>query len=181
MGRWAKVRWTEAGQVARLLGWAAPDDPLAAPDAFFDDLRSAGRLREAAYFLGQALPRYEAVVWASAAVRHLSPPDQQDPALDAALAWVSDPSEPRRRAAYEAASAADPQSPGRVAALAAYFSGGSISPEGQAAVPAPPTTAGRLGAAAVVMAAVRTDNHSGALAWALDQGNRIAAEGASRP
>lgn len=187
MGRWAKVRWTEAGQVAQLLGWPALDDPAASPEDLFDELRASGRLREATYFLGQSLPRYEAVVWGARNVDRLmrhgdaagKPQDQSsEQALAAALEWAGEPSEPRRRAAYEAANAADPRSPGRVAALAAYFSGGSISPDGQPAVPAPPTTAGRLGAAAVIMAALQTSDTAQALASALDDGDRIAREGA---
>jgi len=180
MGRWAKVRWTEAGQVTQLLGWAEPDSPQAPPEAFFDALQAAGRLREAAQFLGQALPRYEVVCWASQVVQRLEGA-AGEPALAAVLDWVNEPSEARRRGAYEAASLADPESPGRVAALAAYFSGGSISPEGQPAVPAPSTTAGRLGAAAVIMAAVRTRNIVEALSSALQQGDRIATEGWRRP
>ncbi|HEX7760608.1 MAG TPA: hypothetical protein VF459_13960 [Caulobacteraceae bacterium] len=183
MGRWTKVRWTEAGQITELLGWktAEASEARSAPDDFFTRLRTAGRLQDAAYFLGQSLPRYEVVVWATDVVRELADgEDRASPALAAALEWVADPSETRRRAAYQAAADAEPESPGRIAALAAFFSGGSISPEGQAAVPAPRTSAGRLGAAAVVLAAIKSPDMTSALGWALDQGEKIAIEGAPK-
>jgi hypothetical protein len=186
MARWSKVRWTEAGQIVEQLGWRGDlgDDAVAAPEAFFDKLRTEGRHQDAAYFLGQSLPRYEAVVWAADVVRHFAEaPDAAppSPALRAALDWVAEPSEGRRRAAYEAASAAEHEDPGRMAALAAYFSGGSMSVEGQPAVPAPRNTAGKLGAAAVLMASLQTKDQKAALGWALDRGEEIAARGAVKP
>ncbi len=183
MGRWTKVRWTEAGQITELLGWHNVQAPEAnsAPDAFFAGLREAGRLQDAAYFLGQSLPRYEVVVWATQVVRELAKGDDRDSAaLGAALDWVADPSETRRRVAYQAAAEAAPESPGRIAALAAFFSGGSISPEGQPAVPASRMSAGRLGAAAVVLAAIKSPDMKSALGWALDRGEKIAIEGAPK-
>lgn len=184
MGNWSQVKWTEAGQVAELLGWKDDlgEDARAAPDAFFAKLREAGRDQDAAYFLGQALPRYEAVVWAARVVRDLAPAAARDSdALNATLNWVADPSEGLRRAAYEAATAADTGSPARMAALAVFFSGGSMAPEGQAAVPAPRATGGKLGAAAVLMATIQSEDKKKSLAWALDQGADIAANGLKRP
>lgn len=183
LGTWTQVKWTEAGQVAELLGWDqdAVPDPHKPPDDFFANLRDQGRNQEAAYFLGQALPRYEAVVWAARVVARLAPPESADSAaLNAALEWVADPTEVRRRAAYEAASAAKSDSPARMAALAAFFSGGSMAPEGQAAVLAPRHAVGRLGAAAVLLAADQSDDGKAALGWALDQGVDIAINGVAQ-
>ena len=153
----------------------------AAPEAYFSKLREDGRLHDAAFFLGQALPRYETVVWAARVVHGLGPapapggPDEE--ALNATLRWVEDPSEARRRAAFTAASGSGDGTPARMAALAAFFSGGSMSPEGQPPVPPPREAAGKFAAGAVVLAAIRSGDQAAALAKALDVGAAIASEG----
>ncbi|HYD44696.1 MAG TPA: hypothetical protein VEA79_05465 [Phenylobacterium sp.] len=178
MARWQRVKWTEAGQVIDL-----PEaDPQAreAPEAYFERLRQAGRLTDAAFFLGRALPRHETVAWAARTVRDLPDPEakrQDADALKAALLWVQDPSEPRRRAAYDAANAATNHSAEQMAALAAFFSGGSMAPEGCDPVQAPMDAAGTFAAGAVVIAAARTGDINAALAKGLDAGARIAEKG----
>lgn len=178
MGNWDRVKWTEAGQIAELLDWP-PDlsgDARATPRDYFMKLRSDGRLHDAAFFLGQALPRYETVVWAARVVHGLSVQGSADEgALSATLRWVEDPSEPRRRAAFTAASGEG--TPARMAALAAFFSGGSMSPEGQPPVPPPRAAAGRFAAGAVVLAATKAGDLTAALTRALDVGDAIASEG----
>jgi hypothetical protein len=179
MGNWTKVKWTEAGQITALLDWNPVDASklAAAPEAFFTDLRKQGRLDEAAMFLGQALPRYEVVAWATRVLQDLKP--AQAPAdvqaLDAALAWLKDPSEPRRRAAMAASSAAGDGAPERFAAMAAYFSGGSMAPDDCPPVPPPRDAAGKFAAAAVILAATRSPDRPAALARALDLGETLAA------
>ena len=74
MKRWKQVRWTEAGQVTAILGWPASEHDTDPPEALFDRLRAAGRDDDAAMFLGQALPRYEVVAWATRTVHDLAPP-----------------------------------------------------------------------------------------------------------
>jgi hypothetical protein len=180
MARWTKVKWTEAGQVTQLLGWKDDLDQAAhtPPEQFYAGLRRDGRLRDAAYYLGQSLPRFEAVVWATLVVRELGDPaDPDGRCLRAALDWAADPTEARRRQAYAVSKDADAQSPARLAALAAFFSGGSMSPEDQPPVPAPRTTAGSFSAAAVLMAAIHTDDQAASLRLALDRGETIAANG----
>jgi hypothetical protein len=184
MGNWTKVKWTEAGQITALLDWppAEAKDLAATPEAFFANLRTQGRLDDAAMFLGQALPRYEVVAWAARALQDLrpahEPPRPADvQALDAVQAWVKDPSEPRRRAAFDASNAADEGAPERFAALAAFFSGGSMAPDNCPPVPAPREAAGKFAAAAVILAATRTADRQAALARALDAGVVLAAEG----
>lgn len=179
---WTRVRWTEARQVARLLNWTAkPDDPDGGlpPSAYFDRLRQAGRQKDAAEFLAHALPRWEAVAWAARSVRDLRSADDRGPAetsaLTAALLWVQDPSESRRRSAFEAAEAADATSPERLAALAAFFSGGSITPADCDPLPAPKDAAGRLASGAVLVAALSAPAGAKALAACLDAGAALAA------
>lgn len=174
------MKWTEAGQVTAVLGWkdAAGDPPPGdAPRAYFDALRAAGRDSDAVEFLSQALPRWEAVAWAARSVRDLgSPADEADArALKAALLWVQDPSEERRRAAQEAAEGAEPDSPARLAALAAFYSGGSIAPADADVLPAPRDAAGRFAAGAILTAAARADDMDAALASSLGAGAAIAA------
>lgn len=180
MESWGQVKWTEAGQIVERLGWeaAAEDEARLAPSAFFTKLRQAGRLHEAAYFLAQALPRYQSVVWAARAVASmragavLARPEAD--ALKSALLWVQDPTEPRRRTAFLAAEKAASGSPERLAALAVFFSGGTVAPEDCPPVPAEPTMAGRMAASAVVLAAIASLNQTRALQTALEAGSAMA-------
>jgi hypothetical protein len=179
---WARVRWTEARQVAGLLEWpeeSLGDASAARPEVFFERLRAEGRLQEAAQFLGQALSRYEAVAWAAISVKNLCPAEAKAQPLESALAWVKDPIEDNRRAAFTAANAAPTTNPARLAALAVFFSGGSMSPDGQAPVPAPRESAGKLAAGAVLAAAVQSGDHVGGLGKALTAGAAIAERGVS--
>lgn len=183
MSAWTRVKWTEAGQIARLLDWKDDlgGDAEAAPEAFFGKLRAAGRRSDAAFFIGQALPRHETVAWAAGVVRDLNEgratPPRDVEALKVTLLWTRDPSEPRRRAAWEAAQSASDRGAERLAALAAFFSGGSLAPENCPPVPAGPRTSGRLAAGAVLAAAHRTDDWAAALDRALDAADRIAQHG----
>ena len=182
MAGWECVRWSRASQIFPQLGWpeslASDFDPT--PEAFFAELRSSGKRREAVFFLGQALPRFEAVVWAMRSVRKIvdRPASREQAALDATLAWVRDPSDMPRRAAFDAAGRADRKSPERFVALAAYFSGGSLAPSHAPPIQTNPATAGRLGALAVVLAAKESGRWTNGLDLALVEGEHIAAKGA---
>ena len=187
MRTWKHVRWTEARQVADLLGWQQDlgDKAGLAPEVFFQDLMQAGRLNDAAFFLGQALPRFETVAWAARAVRDHAPapaPASADAdALKAALLWVQDPSDARRRASFEAAGKIREASPARLAALAAFFSGGSITPPEAPPGPAAKGDGGRLAAGAVLLAAAKSGQMEAALIRALGDGARIAEKGLASP
>lgn len=181
MSNWIRVKWTEAGQVLRLLGWPEADGPAATlpPDAFFRQMRETDRDDDAAEFLALALPRWEAVAWAARAVRDLTGDDDLDPgsaeALKAALLWVQDPTEPRRRAAQAAAETSAETGAARLAALAAFYSGGSIAPLDCEPLPAPRDAAGRCAAGAVLVAAACAREPATALARCLDAGVALAA------
>ena len=180
---WNRVKWTEAAQVAALLDDEADlgEDAHAAPKIYFEKLRGGGQLDEATFFLGQALPRFETVVWAARTVRDLREtplkPGPDAEALKAALLWVQDPSDTRRRAAFEAANRVKGASAERLVAMAAFFSGGSITPADVPPVPAPKEAAGRFSAGAVLLAAIATKNKAAALNKALDTGSDIAEQG----
>jgi hypothetical protein len=185
MSDWSRVKWSEARQVLEILRQgkaAALDDATLPPDVYFAKLRESGRLEDAVKFMSQCLPRLESVAWAARVVRDLTPPDadRSSPearALRAALLWISDPTEPRRRAAHDAGDAAEGGSPEHLAAMATFFSGGSIAPETSGSVPSPRDAAGRFAAAAVILAASRTPDRTKALDMALDAGVQIARHG----
>jgi hypothetical protein len=180
---WTRVKWTEAGQVARLLDWKDDlgGDAVIAPEVFFARLRASGRRADAVFFIGQALPRHETVTWAARCVRDLAEGrvvgDLEREALKMTLLWAQDPSEARRRAAWDAAQAAADRSAERLAALAAFFSGGSLAPDGCPPVPTGPKASGRLAAGAVLVAAHQTIDWIGALDFALDMAEAIAERG----
>jgi hypothetical protein len=177
MKRWKQVRWTEAGQVTAILGWPASEHDAQPPEIFFDQLLAEGRDDDAAMFLGQALPRYEVVAWATQTVRDLAPPDlpQRDmEALDAALRWLTDPSDTRRRAAFDAAANASGTSPQRMCALAVFFSGGSLAPADLEPLLAPKDAAGKFAAGAVLTAATYSGRRQEGLRAALALGETLA-------
>ena len=180
---WKRVRWTEAAQVAVLLDEEADlgEDARAAPSEYFAKLRESGQLNEATFFLSQALPRFETVAWAARTVRDLREtplkPGPDADALKATLLWVQDPSDTRRRAAFEAANRVKGASAERLVALAAFFSGGSITPADVPPVQAPKEAAGRFSAGAVLLAAIATQDMTGALNKALDAGSVMADQG----
>lgn len=180
---WAKVKWTEAGQVAQMVDDEADlgEDARLVPSEYFAKLRAEERLNDAIFFLAQALPRFETVVWAARAVRDLADapprPGGDADALRATLLWVQDPSDARRRAAFEASNRARSTSAERLVAVAAFFSGGSVtSPEAPAVQP-PREAAGRLAAGAVLIAANAAKDRAAALNQALDAGVALAEGG----
>jgi hypothetical protein len=184
---WDAVKWTRAGQIARLFKLSEPaaellvdEDP---PEAYFARLRGADALDDAMAFLAFALPRRLAIAWcrdcvgSTAGAMQLSPEDAA--AFSAANAWLEDPSDERRWTAHEAARAAEFRSAEAVLALAVYASGGSMAPPGSAEPPAlpPPDLAARLVSGAVIMAACRVpfERMRGTKAAFLDNGAIYAA------
>ncbi len=190
MADWARVKWSEAGQILEIL--KVPQDArlsdAVAPADYFQALRQAKQRAEAVHFLGQALPRLESVAWAARAVRDLRGDEPSAPAearaLRATLLWVQNASEPRRRQTFDAAEACDPTSAERLAALAAFFSGGSIAPaDSPQPLPAPRDAAGRFASGAVLVAAAGRPDQAAALDACLDAGAAMAQwglEGADR-
>lgn len=180
---WNQVRWTEAHQIASLMGVEeeALPEPGVSPERHFAALRAVGDRYAAIGFIGHALPRFEALAWAArvleteATTRALRPADRQ--ALDHALRWLGEPGEDARRAAMAAADAAGERSPERMLATGVFFSGGSISAPDLPAIAPQPELAGRFAAIAVTLAAARADGRDALLDRALDLGGRVAADG----
>ncbi len=109
-----------------------------APRAFFDALVAGDLLTDAEAFLANALPKREAVWWACLCAREISgasPLPLVAAALDAAEAWVVDPSDANRRRAMTESEALGLSHPAGAAAFGAFVSGGSLAPPELPAVP----------------------------------------------
>lgn len=127
---------------------------------YLDQLVESRLATDAVQFLAQALPKREAVWWASLCVDQVLGPEPEptaSAALEAARAWVIDPTDENRRATFPAAEAADIGTPAGCTAAAAYFSGGSLAPAHLTAVPPPDYVTAQLVASALTLAAVVKD------------------------
>jgi hypothetical protein len=122
---------------------------------FLQVLVSRELFLDALRLLAHALPKREAVWWACRCARleRAELPPAEAAALEAAEAWVKDPSEANRRAAQAAAEAAEFTTPAGCAAIAAFWSGGSLSPPEAPVVPPGETLTAQGVANAVLMAA----------------------------
>jgi len=123
-------------------------------------LQAAGDLAAAARLGGFALPRREAVWWAAMCTAHTALPDQPDlevKAREAAEHWVRQQQDATRREAMALARQAGFKAPESWAAVAAFWSGDSMAPPDQPAVPPAPHLAGTAVAGAVALASVRRD------------------------
>ena len=178
--------------LAALLPLAALPAPAAAvvkdcrlvPEAL-DLLEGAGFLLEATRLLAYALPKREAVWWACMCAAHTAPadlPDADRRAREAAEDWVRQQGDKPRRAAWSLAEASGFGSPEAWTAVAAFWSGDSMAPEGQPAVPPAPHLAGAAVAGAVALAAIRGDvtRQQARLRRFLESGRNIAAGGPGR-
>jgi hypothetical protein len=148
-------------------------------------LEAGGFLLEAARLTAHALPKREAVWWACMCAVHTAPPDLPEPdraAREAAELWVRQQADGSRRLAMERAQASDFGTPEAWAGVAAFWSGDSMAPEGQAAVPPAPHLTGTAVAGAVALSAVRGDvsRRSARLRRFLDSGRNIAGGGPGR-
>ncbi|WP_332699560.1 DUF6931 family protein [Bosea sp. (in: a-proteobacteria)] len=132
-------------QVVRM---AATTEP---PLTFLKRLTAGAEPKEAVGFCAFLLPRREAVWWALQTVQRMRPPGSPpDPGLQAAEAWVRDPSDALRRAALGAAEAGDTAEPGTWVAWAAGYSGGSMLATHP--VPCPPDLTAKTARIAVLTA-----------------------------
>jgi len=169
----------EAGAAAVLVGAQTAADGI-------ERLETQGFRSEAVRLAAHALPKREAVWWAcmcAAAVPDPALPAADDAARGAAEAWVRKPTDEfLRRAAWEAAQLTAFCSPEAWAAVGAFWSGGSMSPEGQPVVPPAEHLTGLAVSGAVVMAAVRSrpERANARLGLFLAAARDIAAGGAGR-
>jgi hypothetical protein len=126
-------------------------DQLAADEHYLDALRLRGYL----------LPKRDAVWWGCLCVRDELDeplPENQLAACAAAVAWVTDPTEARRRDCERASDAAGSNGPGGLLAISAFWSDGSIGPASAPEVPPDERLTCQGLAAALVIAAYLGDS-----------------------
>jgi hypothetical protein len=148
-------------------------------------LEASGFASEAVRMLAHALPRREGVWWACMCAANTAPADLPEAdrlARETAELWVRQQKDEQRRAAMAHAEASGFQTPEAWSGVAAFWSGDSMSPVGQPAVPPPPTAVGGAVAGAVALSAVRGDvkRHAERLKRFLESGRNIAAGGPGR-
>jgi hypothetical protein len=148
-------------------------------------LEVSGFTSEAVRMLAHALPRREGVWWACMCAANTAPADLPEPdrlARETAELWVRQQKDEQRRTAMAHAEASGFQTPEAWSGVAAFWSGDSMSPVGQPAVPPPPTAVGGAVAGAVALAASRGDikRHAERLKRFLESGRNIAAGGPGR-
>jgi len=189
-----------APKLAKMLGLKLPEilaraalpSPAAALVAGLADapsaiaaLRGQKMLVEASRLAAFALPKREAVWWACMCARAV-PPEQVSEEDEAALVgaenWVRLQNDETRRAAFAHAQTAGFSTPEAWAGVAAFWSGDSMAPLGQAAVPPAAHLPGTAVAGAVALASVRTlpERRSARLERFLDSAADIARGGSGR-
>jgi len=174
MTDWARVKWTEAGQIFAALDLPHAEEAAAnSPKAQFEALVAAEDFDTATHFLALALPRYESVVWAAQALRNGG---ESAPGIDR---WIADPTDTNRRAVWAAGEGGPADSPARLVAAATFLSGGSIAPEDLPAIQPDPNVCARLSAAAVLVHAYRAPDPQAFLKDALAAGAVLAEKGAT--
>ena len=143
--------------------------PSLSPQSFLTLLERGGHFADAVRFLAFALPLREGVWWAC--MVGLAIPGaasaEPDPAYGAAQDWVYDPSDERRFECLRAAESVRSATPGAYAALGAFWSGGSMAPEGMPEVQPDPVLA-PTGVAASILLAVAAGDPARAAAFFRD-------------
>ena len=137
--------------------------PTQSPLAYLEALASGGHFADAAGFLASALPRREAVWWACRCSREAlgdAPSKEIDAALRAAETWVASPGDVNRRKAMPQAEVVGFGHPAGCAGLAAFLSGGSLTPPDLKEVPPPEHAFARAVAGSVVLASVHGNSRA---------------------
>jgi predicted component of type VI protein secretion system len=139
---------------------SAPAATVKSPDELINQMATEGKFLDALRLRAYLLTKREAVWWGYLCVREdldQPLPGAQSAALEAAAAWVADPDEKNRRAAEERAAALKYSGVGATLALSAFWSDGSIAPEGNPDVPPDERLTSQGVAAALISAAYHGD------------------------
>ncbi len=145
--------------VCAYLEFADDIKPLASAatdgDELINQLVLKKKYQDAIRLRAYLLDKRQAVFWASLCLKEVSDvlPSDQDAPLAAAEAWVKEPTEERRRASEKAAADSKYSGPGATLALSAFWSDGSLSPEGSDEVPPDDRLTSQGVTASLVMAA----------------------------
>lgn len=129
--------------------------PDLSPQGYLSLLLDAQAIGDAVRFLAFALPVREGVWWACTVFHGQNgEPDANGTAcLHNAARWVYEPTEENRRSCMAAAESASFDGAAAYAALAAFWSGGSLAPEGMPDAPPDPSL-GHIGAGASVLLSI---------------------------
>ncbi len=134
-------------------------DPGETSRAFIDRLAASATPEEAVTFAAQAMALRHGIWWGHECLMRmrqvLEPQDLEMLAL--AADWVGAPGEETRHRAATAAMACTTKTPGVWIALGVGWTGGSLLPPEQAAVPPPPFLPGRAINAGVLLALARAE------------------------
>ncbi|MBX9652450.1 hypothetical protein K2Y11_02405 [bacterium] len=128
------------------------------PIDFIQRLMAADCDSDAIRFLAQAMPIRESIWWGLLCVWRVfgpTPEEKEVWAIQAAVNWVTDPSETRRRAASSAAHAVGNNTAPGCLTNAVFWSGGSIGKVGMPTVQAPETSAAKAVGGAILLAAAK--------------------------
>lgn len=133
--------------------------PDMTPMAFLRVLNTEKEFHAIVTFMSHALPAREAIWWGCTCLGQLQQalPELQQKALQAARAWVQEPSEENRRIAERYAQRADLDNAAGWLAQATFWSGGSITPIEGPPSPAPDYLYSHAVAGAICLAAVLPD------------------------
>lgn len=129
--------------------------PDLSPQGYLSLLVDSESIGDAVRFLAFALPVREGVWWSSV-VAHSQPGERtknEAASIAHAAAWVYDQSEPNRRACLTVAEASNFDGAAAYAALGAFWSGGSLAPEGMPEAPPDPSL-GHIAVGASVLLAI---------------------------
>ena len=127
------------------------------PPSFLGSLIDRSLYPDAVKFLARALPPREATWWAYVCVRSILDCDTSQSvmaAMSTVERWVYEKTEEGRRAAYVAAQVTNFNHPASWVAMAAFWSGGSMSPVDAPVVPPARNLSGKAAAGAIMLATV---------------------------
>ena len=131
-------------------------DRAASADEMIAELATREKFQDALRLRAYLLEKRQAVWWGCHCLREELDeplPEDQTAAVDSAADWVEDPCESRRRAAEAKAGDAKYSGPGASLALSAFWSDGSLAPDGSPEVEADKRLTSQGVAAALVAAA----------------------------
>jgi hypothetical protein len=157
-----KVAAKTAAEICSRFELSEPARTLAqvgvSPAAYLEKLINERHFADAIRFLAYAMPKREAIWWATRCARLAAGGTalaaEQQAALQVAERWCTSPSEDLRRSAMAASEKAQLKTPAGCAALAVFFSGGSLAPPNAPVVPPADDLTPRTVAGAVLLAAV---------------------------
>jgi hypothetical protein len=127
------------------------------PQRYLDLLTEKNLYADATRLLAHGLPKRAAVWWACQCLREAlgsNPPLKARLPLEVVEKWVQNPSEDNRRAGLPAAETAGFGTPVGLTALAAFWSGGSLTPPDAPVIPPADHLTAEGVAGAVLLAAV---------------------------